>query len=107
MSERDLHQDHAAVGAATLIATRKHVGAVLAYGTPSNLDRFQPQVVIGLDEAAMALKLRAIRLHPSQAERHYMREDFIRSIAQHWAAMSRLPADFAEAYELVRWNDVL
>lgn len=103
MAEEDLHQDHQAVARATQIALRGFSGPLLAYGTPSSVDRFVPNTIIGLASAEMNRKMEAISLHKSQSARRYMQPGYIESIARYWAAMARTRCDFAEPFRLVKW----
>jgi LmbE family N-acetylglucosaminyl deacetylase len=103
MSDDDLHQDHQAVAVATQIALRSFDGPILAYGTPSSIDKFSPNVILGLSKSEMNIKLRAIQLHRSQEARQYMQAPFVESIARYWAAMSRTGSEYGEPFRLVRW----
>lgn len=103
MSDDDLHQDHQAVAVATQIALRSFDGPILAYGTPSSIDKFSPNVILGLSKSEMNTKLRAIQLHRSQEARQYMQAPFVESIARYWAAMSRTGSEYGEPFRLIRW----
>lgn len=103
MSDDDLHQDHQAVAVATQIALRSFDGPILAYGTPSSIDKFSPNVILGLSKAEMNTKLRAIQLHRSQESRKYMQAPFVESIAKYWAVMSRTGSEYGEAFRLIKW----
>jgi two-component system, NtrC family, response regulator HydG len=103
MSDQDLHQDHQAVAIATQIALRSFDGPILAYGTPSSIDKFSPNVILGLSKSTMTTKLQAIQLHRSQEARQYMQAPFVESIAKYWAAMSRTDSEYGEPFRLVRW----
>ncbi len=103
MSDNDLHQDHKAVAAASAVALRAFAGPVLAYGTPSSIDRFRPNVILSLATSDMKIKLEAIRLHESQQTRQYMQAPYVESIAKYWAAMTRTGSNYGEPFELVKW----
>jgi LmbE family N-acetylglucosaminyl deacetylase len=103
MSDDDLHQDHQAVAVATQIALRSFDGPIFSYGTPSSIEKFSPNVILGLSKSTMDMKLQAIKLHRSQEARQYMQAPFVESIAKYWAAMSRTGSEYGEPFRLVRW----
>jgi LmbE family N-acetylglucosaminyl deacetylase len=103
MSEDDLHQDHQAVALATQIALRTFSGPIFAYGTPSSIEKFVPNTILGLSKPDMVTKLEAIGIHSSQADRQYMQASYVESIAKYWAAMSRTGIEYGEPYRLVKW----
>jgi LmbE family N-acetylglucosaminyl deacetylase len=104
MPEEDSHQDHQAVANAALIALRHFDGLVLSYATPSSLHKFSPQVILGLNQESMDLKLRAIALHSSQNHRRYMQFDYVQTVAKYWALMSRVDMEYGEAFKVLKWN---
>ena len=79
MFKEDRHQDHRAVHQASVVACRR-VPQILAYETPSSYPNFIPTVFEAVGDL-MELKVEALKLHRSQAERLYMNEDMIRSAA--------------------------
>ena len=79
MFHDDRHQDHRAVYQASIVACRR-VAQVLAYETPSSYPNFIPTVFEPVDDF-IELKVDALKLHKSQGDRLYMREDKIRSAA--------------------------
>jgi LmbE family N-acetylglucosaminyl deacetylase len=79
MFKDDRHQDHRAVHQASVVACRR-VPQILAYETPSSYPNFVPTVFEAVGDL-MELKVEALKLHRSQAERLYMNEDMIRSAA--------------------------
>jgi LmbE family N-acetylglucosaminyl deacetylase len=79
MFKDDRHQDHRAVYQASAIACRR-APQILAYETPSSYPNFVPTVFERVDEF-MELKVEALKLHQSQADRQYMNEDMVRSAA--------------------------
>lgn len=80
MFDKDRHQDHQAVYAASNIACR-NVPQVLGYETPSSHQSFQPTIFERIGEV-LALKLRAISFHKSQNNKPYMQADTVRAVAQ-------------------------
>jgi LmbE family N-acetylglucosaminyl deacetylase len=79
MFKDDRHQDHRAVYQASAVACRR-APQILAYETPSSYPNFVPTVFERVDDF-MELKVEALKLHESQAERQYMNEDMVRSAA--------------------------
>lgn len=79
MFKDDRHQDHRAVYRASAVACRR-APQILAYETPSSYPNFVPTVFERVDDF-MELKVEALKLHQSQAERQYMNEDMVRSAA--------------------------
>lgn len=79
MFKDDRHQDHRAVYQASAVACRR-APQLLAYETPSSYPNFVPTVFERVDDY-MELKVEALKLHASQAERQYMNEDMVRSAA--------------------------
>jgi LmbE family N-acetylglucosaminyl deacetylase len=79
MFKDDRHQDHRAVHMASVVACRR-AAQILAYETPSSYPNFVPTVFEKVGDF-MELKIEALKLHESQAERLYMNEDMIRSAA--------------------------
>lgn len=80
MCGEDHHQDHRTVHEASIIACR-HIPQILCYESPSTLPQFAPQVFEDIS-AQLELKIRALREHASQGDRHYMQEDHLRCHAQ-------------------------
>lgn len=79
MFAEDRHQDHRAVCQASMVACRK-VPQILAYETPSSYPNFVPTVFEPIDDF-IERKVQALKLHKSQGDRLYMREDKIRAAA--------------------------
>lgn len=79
MFAEDRHQDHRAVYHASRVACRP-VPQIFAYETPSSYPNFVPTVFERVDEF-IERKVEALKMHESQGERLYMREDKIRAAA--------------------------
>jgi LmbE family N-acetylglucosaminyl deacetylase len=79
MFHDDRHQDHRAVYQASVVACRR-VPQILGYETPSSYPNFVPTLFEAVDDQ-IERKVAALKLHRSQGERLYMREDKIRSAA--------------------------
>ncbi len=99
MSPNDAHQDHAAVSKATMIAARDWSGTILAYCTPSAAEHFRPNWFVGLTDAEMAVKIRAVACHASQAKRPYLAPSYLEATGRYWAHVTRSSAPFIEPYE--------
>jgi LmbE family N-acetylglucosaminyl deacetylase len=103
-SARDSHQDHRAVHAAALSATRAATCTLLAYMSASAAERVRPNWFVPLTEKQMALKLESIACHHSQVARPYMTEEHVRSMGRYWAMVERSAAPYVEPFELVRYR---
>ena len=98
-SEHDLHQDHRAVHAATLVAARG-VRKVLAYQSPSATIEFRPSMFVPV-ENLLSRKLEAIAAFESQtAIRDYLEEDMLTATARYWGRFGK--TRYAEAFEVIR-----
>ncbi|MBN1091416.1 PIG-L family deacetylase [Blastococcus sp. TML/M2B] len=94
----DSHQDHRAVAAATLGATRR-LSRVLHYQSPSTLS-FTPTVYVDVT-AYLSGKVAALSAHASQVELSAMVEpDAVVASARHWGAQARI--GYAEAFQPTR-----
>jgi len=80
MCGEDHHQDHRTVHEASIVACRS-VPQILCYESPSTLPQFAPQVFEDIS-VQLELKIRALREHASQGDRHYMQESHLRCHAQ-------------------------
>lgn len=106
MSEHDVHQDHATVGRASMVALRQFEGPVLSYPTPSlPAGSFSPQVFMAVGDSHFATKLEALSCHRSQAHRYYLTREHIETTARYWALTAGVGARWCEAYELRRWTE--
>jgi LmbE family N-acetylglucosaminyl deacetylase len=99
-SAHDNHQDHRAVHAATLSATRD-VATVLAYQSPSANNGFLPTTFVPIDQV-MTHKLDLLASYRSQAGRSYLEPDAIVASARYWARHLSARARHAEPFETVR-----
>jgi LmbE family N-acetylglucosaminyl deacetylase len=79
MFHLDRHQDHRAVYDASAVACRR-VHQILGYETPSSYPNFMPTLFERVDEFIEA-KIASLKLHASQGDRLYMREEKVRSAA--------------------------
>jgi LmbE family N-acetylglucosaminyl deacetylase len=104
LSALDTHQDHAAVGRASLVALRRFRGPVFAYPSPSLAPaNFAPQTFLEVDSASQAKKMLALDAHRSQAHRHYLGADYLETVSRYWAHQAGGGFEWCEPFELVRW----
>ncbi|BAL91095.1 putative GlcNAc-PI de-N-acetylase [Actinoplanes missouriensis 431] len=95
----DSHQDHRAVAAATLSATR-HSRRILHYRSPSTT-RFEPTVYVDIS-AHLDRKIAALACHRSQVESSAMVDpEVVAASARHFGAQARVR--FAEAFVPARF----
>lgn len=111
-SAHDRHQDHRAVGEATIVATRR-VGTVACYQSPSATIDFRPTRFVRIDDF-LERKLRILESFGSQtATRDYLAPDFVTATARYWSRFGggaaveplevvRETAEFIGAHELTR-----
>ncbi|HKJ11031.1 MAG TPA: response regulator [Ornithinimicrobium sp.] len=98
-SAHDLHQDHRAVHAATLVAARG-VQRVLCYQSPSATIDFRPTMFVPVG-TGMDAKLEAIAAFATQTSiRDYLEPDMLTATARYWGRFAR--TRFAEPFEVVR-----
>lgn len=97
-AQNDVHQDHQVVYAEGLRAFKNC--NVLGYELPWNNFRFQPTYFEKLTETHLQSKQSALKQYRSQAQRKYMSEDFIRSLAVVRGMQANTA--FAEAFEVYR-----
>jgi LmbE family N-acetylglucosaminyl deacetylase len=94
----DLHQDHAAVHHATMVACRR-TPKVYGYQSPSSTVAFAPKRFIPIDDH-LATKLAAIACYSSQTEvRDYLAEDLMTATARYWGRFTG--ARYAEPLEVI------
>jgi len=98
-SRHDVHQDHRAVHAATMVASRG-VPRVLCYQSPSATIDFRPSSFVSI-ETEMSAKLAAIAAFETQvATRDYLDFEVIESTARYWGRFAH--TRFAEPFEVIR-----
>lgn len=95
------HQDHDAVGAATVWAARRaHVSQILQVEPIPYSAGFRPNMFVGID-GQMTFKLQAIGLHESQGRKPALQAAAVQARATWWAYTSGLleqDCRFAEAF---------
>jgi LmbE family N-acetylglucosaminyl deacetylase len=94
----DIHQDHQAVHAEGMRAF-KHSN-LLGYELPWNNTRFQPNFFQSLTDIDLNKKIQSLKAYQSQANKNYMQEDFIRSLAKVRGVQANV--GYAEAFEMYR-----
>lgn len=98
-SSHDVHQDHRAVHAATLVAARR-VPRVLAYQSPSATIEFRPTMFVPIEQTLEA-KLAAIAEFRSQTStRDYLDTEMLTATSRYWGRFAH--AKYAEPFEVVR-----
>jgi N-acetylglucosamine malate deacetylase 1 len=97
-SINDVHQDHQVIHQEGMRAF-KHC-SLAGYELPWNNFSFSCQYFNRIEEAQIQKKIEALQAYATQAHRHYMQEDFIRSLARVRGVQCNAP--FAEAFELYR-----
>jgi LmbE family N-acetylglucosaminyl deacetylase len=98
-SPNDLHQDHHTVSEEGIRAFKNC--SILGYELLWNNISFNTQSFVILDERHLETKIRALQEYKSQLHRKYLTRDFITG----WARTrgTQINADFAEAFEVIRW----
>ncbi|AKG92435.1 LmbE-like protein [Geoglobus ahangari] len=98
-SSFDTHQDHKVVREETLRAFKDCT--ILGYEQPWNNITFDTIAFVPLDERHVDLKVSALKMYKSQAEKTYFDEKFIKSLARTRGVQIR--TEFAEVFEVIRW----
>lgn len=94
----DIHQDHGVIHAEGLRAFKN--SSLLGYELPWNQTKFQSTFFIRLSGKDIDKKVESLKIYTSQAERNYMQEDFIRSLAKVRGVQAK--TDYAEAFEVYK-----
>ena len=98
-TEHERHQDHRAVHAASMVATRR-VPFVGCYQSPSTTVGFRPNRFVVVDDQ-MEAKLDLLRCYASQSQiRTYLEPDFVLATARYWSRFGT--GTSAEPLEIVR-----
>jgi LmbE family N-acetylglucosaminyl deacetylase len=98
-SSHDCHQDHEVVHREALRAFKNTT--ILGYEIIWNNFTFNNQCFVHIDESELAAKISAIHCYASQMHRHYLQEDFIRSLAR--VRGTQVAGQYAELFEMIRW----
>ena len=101
-SLNDHHQDHEVV-AKEILRAFKDSSSIISYELPWNHIEFNTQLFVKIDERHVNKKIQLLKKYDSQIrlDRTYFSEEYIRG----WAKMRgvQVKAEFAEAFEVVRW----
>jgi LmbE family N-acetylglucosaminyl deacetylase len=98
-SASDIHQDHQTIHQEGMRAFKNTTLA--GYELPWNNYGFNNSFFIRLTETEVEKKVNALKEYKSQSHRHYMQEDFIRSLAKVRGVQCN--HGYAEAYEMYRF----
>lgn len=98
-SLNDMHQDHETIAQEGLRAFKNT--SILGYELIWNNVSFNTTCFVGLDHSHIVAKFQALQCYSSQADRDYMSEDFIFSLAR--ARGVQIGTKYAESFEVVRW----
>lgn len=98
-SPNDLHQDHHTVSEEGVRAFKN--SSILGYELLWNNISFHTQSFVILSQHHVNTKLSALKKYKSQHHRKYLTKEFITG----WAKTrgTQINADFAEAFEVIRW----
>lgn len=99
-SKHDNHQDHRAVHAAAVSATRG-VARVFGFQSPSATNDFAPTKFIAIDDV-VAHKVEILQLFESQGQRSYLEPEMVVAGARYWARNLAPRARYAEPFEVIR-----
>jgi N-acetylglucosamine malate deacetylase 1 len=101
-SLHDFHQDHQVV-AQEMFRAFKSTSSIICYELPWNHLAFDTQLFVRLQERHVARKVSLLRHYDSQhrLKRRYFQEEYLRSLAVMRGGQT--DADFAEAFEVLRW----
>ena len=95
----DIHQDHQTIHQEGMRAFKNITLA--GYELPWNNYSFHNSFFIRLTETQIEKKVNSLKEYKSQAQRNYMQEDFIRSLAKVRGVQAN--SEYAEAFEIYKW----
>jgi len=98
-SQNDIHQDHHTVTCECVRSFKQE--SILGFELPWNNITFHTQAFIKLDVEHIDRKVDALKAYESQSHRNYATEQFVRSLALTRGV--QIGAEFAEAFEVIRW----
>jgi len=98
-NSRDVHQDHHTIYEEGLRAFKQ--ARLIGYELPWNSLSFSSNFHVKVDASHLEAKIKALKEYKSQQQRPYLKDDFIRSLAR--VRGVQINAEFAEAFELIRW----
>jgi LmbE family N-acetylglucosaminyl deacetylase len=95
----DVHQDHGVIASEAMRAFKS--GRLIGYELIWNNVSFSSQLSVRLDQSHITRKQRALAAYKSQAGRDYTSGEFIEALARTRGV--QIGAQFAEAFEVMRW----
>jgi LmbE family N-acetylglucosaminyl deacetylase len=95
----DIHQDHNTVHNEAVRAFKRET--ILGYQVPWNNLKFNPQLVVALEQEHLDTKLNAIFAYKSQIHRPYSSSEFVVSWARTNGILIGSP--YAETFEVIHW----
>ncbi len=98
-STHDIHQDHAVISQEVIRAFKNRT--ILGYEIVWNNLKFENQCIIHVTLDQLESKIAAMNCYESQKHRHYMKEEFIQSLARVRGA--QVAGTYAELFEVIRW----
>jgi LmbE family N-acetylglucosaminyl deacetylase len=107
-SKHDFHQDHVvAYECAISLFNNMNIRKIICYETPSTMPDFSPNYFKVFDLSKFEIKMKAIQCHVSQAAKPYFTHETIYSLAKMRAAQGRYHEGAAEAFEIIRFSDLI
>jgi LmbE family N-acetylglucosaminyl deacetylase len=107
-SKHDFHQDHVtAYECAMSVFNNLNIQKIICYETPSTTSDFSPNYFKVCDLSKFEIKMKAIQCHVSQAVKSYFTYETIYSLAKMRAAQGRYHEGVAEAFEIIRFSDLI
>jgi len=102
-SLNDFHQDHQVV-ANEMIRAFKTSASIISYELPWNHVDFKTQLFSKIDKVHLDKKVQMLGFYKTQlvAKRLYFNEDFITGLAR--VRGTQVNNEFAEAFEVIRWQ---
>jgi LmbE family N-acetylglucosaminyl deacetylase len=97
--QTDLHQDHLTIYNEGLRAFKDCT--LLGYELPWNNISFHTRHFVCLKDKHIKKKYEALRCYQSQADRHYIHEDFLYALARTRGV--QIGSKYAEAFDVIRW----
>lgn len=97
-SPSDIHQDHQVISEEGLRAFKQIT--ILGYEMPWNNVTFNTRAFMGLEERHIKQKTLALNEYKSQAQRSYLNQDFVRSLAL--VRGVQIGMQYAESFEVIR-----
>ena len=98
-SLKDIHQDHSTIAQEGLRAFKNTT--ILGYELIWNNLSFDTTCFVKLNREHVDAKCRALKKYTSQADRDYMSEEFVFSLAKTRGV--QIGSEYAESFEVIRW----